>query len=60
MFRMQVSRFDMLPGIDVKWWSAVNDDVYSFLSGKTISDAKLAGLYSNATMEVKFSYGLTM
>ncbi|XP_024390031.1 cytochrome b561, DM13 and DOMON domain-containing protein At5g54830 isoform X2 [Physcomitrium patens] len=53
-----VSRFDMLPGIDVKWWSAVNDDVYSFLSGKTISDAKLAGLYSNATMEVTLLKGL--
>lgn len=53
---MQVSRFDMIGGIDVKWWGAASDDVDSFLSGKVISDAKLSGSYSNASLQVKFSY----
>lgn len=51
---VQVSRFDMLPGIDVKWWGAVSDDVDSFLGGKVISDAKLSGLYGNASLQVSF------
>lgn len=50
----------MLLGIDVKWWSVVNDDVYSFFSGKIILDVKLVGLYLNVIMEVKFFYGLIM
>jgi hypothetical protein len=50
---IQVSRFDMLPGIDVKWWGAVNDDVDSFLDGKVISNEKLTGLYRNVSSQVK-------
>lgn len=46
----------MLPGEDVKWWGAIGDDVNSFLGGKVISDAKLSGLYKNASFQVKFSY----
>lgn len=49
---MQVSRFDMLPGIDVKWWGAAGDDVDSFLGGKVISDATLSGPYTNASLQV--------
>lgn len=49
---MQVSRFDMLPGIDVQWWGAAGDDVDSFLGGKVISDAKLSGPYTNASLQV--------
>ncbi|KAG0604091.1 hypothetical protein M758_10G144000 [Ceratodon purpureus] len=53
-----VTRFDMLPGIDVKWWGAVGDDVDSFLGGKVISDATLSGLYSNASLQVSLVRGL--
>lgn len=49
---MQVTRFDMLPGIDVYWWGSLGDDIESLLSGQPVSETKLSGLYSNANMEV--------
>lgn len=49
---MQVTRFDMLPGIDVYWWGSLGDDIESLLSGQPVSETKLSGSYSNANMEV--------
>ena len=51
---IQVNRFDMLPGIDVKWWGALSNAFDSFLGGKVISDAMLSGFYRNATVQVSF------
>lgn len=48
----QVTRFDMIPGIDVHWWGSMGDDFDNMTSGYAVSQNKLNETYQNATLEV--------
>ncbi|KAF7139053.1 hypothetical protein RHSIM_Rhsim07G0163300 [Rhododendron simsii] len=51
----RVTRFDMLPGSDVRWWGSIGDDFANLTNGFVISDMKLNRTYKNDSFVVNLN-----